>query len=165
MEARFVDAFRNAAVPWRVIRLCTERARALYGADHPFATQRFRTDGRTIFAEIARRAGEAILDLARSQLAFARVICQSLYARYRLRGWRHPARWWPLGRQTPIVLDPARSFGQPIVRARRSADRGACRCGRCRGLGRQGRPAVPGAAATVQAAGRFEQRAADRLAA
>lgn len=25
-----------------------------------------------------------------------------------------PARWWPLGRGKAILVDPARSFGQPI---------------------------------------------------
>ena len=25
------------------------------------------------------------------------------------------ARWWPLGRQVPVVLDPALRFGAPIV--------------------------------------------------
>jgi hypothetical protein len=37
MEARFVDAFRKAAVPWRVIRLGAERARELCGGEHPFS--------------------------------------------------------------------------------------------------------------------------------
>jgi uncharacterized protein (DUF433 family) len=116
MEARFINAFRKADVQWRVIRLCAERARELYGADHPFATQRFRTDGRTIFAEVAGRAGELqLLDLVKSQLAFARIIGPSLYAGIDFSDRDIPARWWPLGRQTPIVLDPARSFGQPIV--------------------------------------------------
>ncbi len=116
MEARFIDAFRKADVPWRVIRLCAERARELCHADHPFSTQRFRTDGRTIFAEIVDQAGEPpLLDLAKSQFAFARVIAPSLYAGIEFSDRDMPARWWPLGRQTPVVLDTARSFGQPIV--------------------------------------------------
>lgn len=116
MEARFIDAFRRAAVPWRVIRLCAERARELCGAEHPFATQRFRTDGRTIFAEIVDKAGEPqLLDLVKSQLAFGRVIGPSLYAGIEFSNRDVPVRWWPLGRQTAVVIDPARSFGQPIV--------------------------------------------------
>src|SRR5215469_6545971 len=31
IEARFVDAFRKAAVPWPVIRRCAEQARELVG--------------------------------------------------------------------------------------------------------------------------------------
>ncbi len=116
MEARFVDAFREASVPWRVIRLCAERARGLSAGDHPFSSQRFRTDGRTIFAEVIDQAGETqLLDLVKSQFAFARVIGPSLYAGIEFSDRDMPVRWWPLGRQALIVIDPARSFGQPIV--------------------------------------------------
>jgi len=116
MEARFVDAFREASVPWRVIRLCAERARELSAGDHPFSSQRFRTDGRTIFTEVIDQAGETqLLDLVKSQFAFARVIGPSLYAGIEFSESDTPARWWPLGRQALIVIDPARSFGQPIV--------------------------------------------------
>jgi uncharacterized protein (DUF433 family) len=116
MEARFVDAFCAASVPWRVIRLCAERAREITGADHPFSSRRFRTDGRSIFAEVVDQAGEKqLLDGAKNQLAFGRVIGPSLYAGVEFSVDDVPARWWPIGRQETVVLDPARSFGQPIV--------------------------------------------------
>jgi uncharacterized protein (DUF433 family) len=116
MEARFVDAFRAASVPWRVIRLCAERAREISGSDHPFSSRRFRTDGRTVFAEVVDQAGERqLLDLAKNQLAFARVIGPSLYAGIEFSVDDVPARWWPMGQQATVVIDPTRSFGQPIV--------------------------------------------------
>jgi len=116
IEARFVDAFRKWSVPWRVIRLCAERARSLIGSDHPFSSQRFRTDGRTIFAETVDESGEEqLLDLARSQLAFARIIGPSLYEGIEFSERDMPVRWWPMGEQAPVVIDPTRSFGQPIV--------------------------------------------------
>ena len=166
MEARFIDAFRKADVAWRVIRLCAERARELCGTDHPFATQRFRTDGRTIFAEIAGQAGEArLLDLVRSQFAFGRIIGPSLYAGIDFSNRDTPARWWPLGRQAPIVLDPARSFGQPIV-----STGGVPTIVLAEAVAAEGSIAkvarlyqVPPQA--VHAAVRFEQRASERLAA
>jgi helix-turn-helix protein len=99
MEARFVDAFCEASVPWRVIRLCAERAREITGSDHPFSSRRFRTDGRTVFAEVVDKAGEKqLLDLAKNQLAFARVIGPSLYAGIEFSVDDMPARWWPIGR-------------------------------------------------------------------
>lgn len=166
MEARFIDAFRKADVPWRVIRLCAERARELCGTDHPFATQRFRTDGRTIFAEIAGKAGEAqLLDLAKSQLAFARIIGPSLYAGIDFSDRDTPTRWWPAGRQTPIVLDPARSFGQPIV-----STRGVPTAVLADAVAAEGSVAKVArlyrvAPQSVHAAVRFEQRGSERLAA
>jgi len=116
IEARFVDAFRQAHVPWTVIRLCAEKARMLMDSDHPFSSRRFRTDGRTIFAEIVDQAGEKqLLDLAKSQLAFGRIIGPSLYTGIEFSNRDTPARWWPLGRDIPVVIDPARAFGQPIL--------------------------------------------------
>ena len=116
MEARFVDAFRAASIPWRVIRLCAERAREVTGRDHPFSSRCFRTDGRTIFADVVDHAGEQqLLDLAKNQLAFARVIGPSLYAGLEFSVDDMPARWWPMGEKREIVIDPKRSFGQPIV--------------------------------------------------
>jgi uncharacterized protein (DUF433 family) len=116
IEARFVDAFRRASVPWPVIRRCAEQARALSGSDHPFSSQRFRADGRTIFAEVVDQTGERqFLDPAKSQFAFARIIGASLYAGIEFSDRDMPVRWWPLGRDTPVVIDPTRAFGQPIV--------------------------------------------------
>jgi uncharacterized protein (DUF433 family) len=116
IEARFVDAFCRASVPWPVIRRCAEQARALIGSDHPFSSRRFRTDGRSIFADVVDKAGEQqLLDLAKSQFAFGRVIGPSLYSGIEFSESDMPARWWPLGQETPVVIDPERSFGQPIV--------------------------------------------------
>jgi len=166
MEARFVDAFRKAAVPWRVIRLGAERARELCRTDHPFSSQRFRTDGRTIFAEIVDQAREpALLDLVKNQFAFARIIGPSLYAGIEFSNRDMPVRWWPLGRNTPVVVDPARSFGQPIVSTAGiptavladavAAEGSVAKAARLFRMSPQ----------AVNAALRFEQRLADRLAA
>jgi uncharacterized protein (DUF433 family) len=103
-------------VSWRIVRLCAERAREIAGTNHPFSSQRFRTDGRTIFAEVVDQAGEKqFLDLVKSQLAFARVIGPSLYAGMEFSDRDTPVRWWPMGQQNTVVIDPERSFGQPIV--------------------------------------------------
>lgn len=116
MEVRFVDAFCEAGVPWRVIRLAAERARNLYGGTHPFSTHRFSTDGRTIFAEALQKSRDAaLLDLVKSQYAFHRVISPSLYSGFDFGNENIVQRWWPLGKGRRVVLDPARAFGQPIV--------------------------------------------------
>jgi hypothetical protein len=120
MEARFIDAFRKADVAWRVIRLCAERACQLCGGDHPFATQRFRIDGRTIFAEIAGQAGEELA-------------C--------VRPHHRPDR-----PANPIVLDPRRSFGQPIVSTGGVPTAVIADAVTAEGFAREGRAAVSGAA-------------------
>ncbi len=49
IELRFIKAFVDAGVGLKAIRNCIDEARASVESDYPFATRRFRTDGRTIF--------------------------------------------------------------------------------------------------------------------
>jgi uncharacterized protein (DUF433 family) len=116
MEVRFVDAFLQAGVSWRTIRLAAQRAREILDLDHPFSTRRFQTDGHSIFAEVLRESGEhQLLDLAKNQYAFRRVISPSLYSGMDFDLMDRAARWWPMGKGRGVVVDPSRQFGQPIV--------------------------------------------------
>jgi uncharacterized protein (DUF433 family) len=116
MEVRFIDAFRRAGVSWRTIRLAAERATMLFNRNHPFSTQRFRSDGKSIFAELVRETGEKmLLELARSQFAFEQILSPSLYTGLDFSVHDEVVRWWPMPRRKGIVIDPQRSFGQPIV--------------------------------------------------
>lgn len=116
IEIRFVDAFRSHGVSWKTIRLAAECAHNLYSQAHPFATKSFRTDGRTIFAEIIEKTGEkSLLDIVRNQYAFQKIIDKSLYKGIEFSDDGVTQRWWPLGKRKSVVIDPARSFGQPIT--------------------------------------------------
>jgi uncharacterized protein (DUF433 family) len=115
IELRFVRAFRDAGLGLKTIRACFERAVEEVDDARPFSTQRFRTDGKTIFLEITHdvREGE-LIDLRRRQSVFHRLVAPSL------RGLEFDAdivaRWFPLGTtRKSIVVDPARAFGRPIV--------------------------------------------------
>jgi uncharacterized protein (DUF433 family) len=115
IEVQFVNAFRQEGVSWKTIRIAAEHARELTGATHPFASSRFVSDGRTIFAEIAVRShNRELLDLRNNQMAFRRVLLPSLRAKLDL-GTDGVQRLWPLGKRKPVVIDPQRQFGQPIT--------------------------------------------------
>lgn len=116
IEVQFVHAFHREGVSWKTIRIAATRAREITGSDHPFATRAFVTDGRTIFAEIAQRTGNReLLDLRNDQMAFRRILLPSLRSRLDL-GAEGVQRLWPLGKRRPVVIDPARQFGQPVSR-------------------------------------------------
>jgi uncharacterized protein (DUF433 family) len=118
MEIRFVSAFLDIGVSWPTVRLAASRAKDLFGQTHPFSTKRFRTDGKTIFAELLDEHAEpALLDLVKTQYAFRRVVKPSLYAGLDFTHHDTVLRWWPMGRQKSVLIDPARAFGQPIVKA------------------------------------------------
>jgi uncharacterized protein (DUF433 family) len=118
MEIRFVHAFRKHGVTWRVIRAAAARARTLYQKDHPFSTQRFRTDGRRIFWETLEESGETkLLDLVHDQYAFHQIIASTLYAGLEFSPQDEVTRWFPMWPKRQVVLDPQRAFGRPILDA------------------------------------------------
>jgi len=55
IELRFVKTFRDLGVGLTTIRDCYRRAVDEIHDDRPFSTQRFRTDGKTIFLEITEK--------------------------------------------------------------------------------------------------------------
>lgn len=116
LEVRFLEAFRRYGVSLRVIRLASRRAQEFLGRTHPFSTRIFKTDGRTILAEIARGTGDPLLlDLVKDQFEFKRIVDPYLYQGIEYDDLHEPMRWWPLGDDRHVVVDPERSFGRPIV--------------------------------------------------
>jgi uncharacterized protein (DUF433 family) len=116
IEVRFVDAFRSHGVSWKTLRLAAERASEILQDPHPFSTRRFKTDGRKIFAELVSETGEELLlDLVKSQYGFRQIIGPYLYEGLEFDDSKGAVRWYPLPGSRRVVIDPAVSFGQPIV--------------------------------------------------
>jgi uncharacterized protein (DUF433 family) len=114
IELRFVHAFVEAGLDLRIIRSCLEQARAAVQDPRPFSTRRFRTDGRTIFLDTLKATGETeLLDLKRGQFVIRSVI-ERTFRDLDLDD-AVVARWRPFGGKDTIVIDPQRSFGQPIA--------------------------------------------------
>jgi uncharacterized protein (DUF433 family) len=112
-ETRFVDAFLRFGVPWNELRAAARNAAELLDTSHPFSTMKFRTDGRRIFADVTEESGDShLLQLRDKQHVFRRVIEPSL--RGLEFGDEFVRRWWPLGQNRRIVIDPQRTFGTPI---------------------------------------------------
>jgi uncharacterized protein (DUF433 family) len=114
IELRFVKAFRDIGLGLPTIRACYERAAEEVHDDRPFSTQRFRTDGRTIFLEITEGLHEPkLVDLRHRQSVFRTIVEPSL------KDLEFDAsavsRWYPLGvNRKSVIVDPARAFGRPI---------------------------------------------------
>jgi uncharacterized protein (DUF433 family)/DNA-binding transcriptional MerR regulator len=114
IELRFVNAFAEAGVGLKAIRNCLELAREVVGNDRPFSTSRFRTDGRTIFLDsIVKSGDEQLLDLKKRQFGFKPLIERS-FKDLDLED-DEVSRWRPFKGRSTIVVDPERSFGQPII--------------------------------------------------
>jgi uncharacterized protein (DUF433 family)/DNA-binding transcriptional MerR regulator len=115
IELRFVKAFRDIGLALPAIRECYHRAAEEVQDQRPFSTQKFRTDGKTIFLEITEGIQEAkLVDLRRRQNVFRTIVEPSL--KDLEFDASAVARWFPLGiARKSIVIDPTRAFGRPIA--------------------------------------------------
>jgi hypothetical protein len=115
IEVRFIRHFLRAGVSWRAIRLAAAEARhELLGEDD--LRLRFSTDGVTVFAQALADDGDRrARDLVANQYVLLHILGQSIKAEFDLDASELIRAWHPR-RETPLVLlDPRRSFGQPIV--------------------------------------------------
>ena len=113
MELRTANHLMEAGLSAQAVRRAIEIAQEMIGDERPLSTTRFRTDGRSIFLRMAEEGDEVkILDLFKRQYVFAKVIEKSL-KNVEFDGIA-PARWRAGPPRSGVVIDPARSFGQPI---------------------------------------------------
>lgn len=113
MEIRFVAAFIEQGVTWRTMRLAHAAAKVQLDSDHPFCTHRFATDGRHILQQEVEVAGDRrFTDIVTNQREFDSIVTPFLLE---LEFDDGVLRWWPLGQNRAVVLDPSRNLGQPIV--------------------------------------------------
>ena len=114
IELKIVKAFLDQGVSLQTVRKCLQEARAITDDTHPFTTTRFKSDGETIFLDQVDEAGaEKTLDLKRRQYVIRKMIEQS-FKDLDLTD-RTVASWRPFNGKKSIIIDPLRSFGQPIA--------------------------------------------------
>ena len=118
MELRVIHQFLELGVSLQMIRKVTDKARILLRTDYPYSTRLFRTDGRTIFADLEGEAPEALLEVISDQWVFEDVIGPSLHdLDYpNEKEASSPHQWWVAGRDRQIIVDPRRAFGMPVIR-------------------------------------------------
>lgn len=115
LEIRAVDAFISAGVSWKDLRRIHTAARQWLGTAHPFCTNRFATDGHTIFMELREKNhGVMLWDMRDVQRVFDKVI-RPFLKNVEFDNGKVPQRWWPRGKNRQVALDPRRSFGHPII--------------------------------------------------
>jgi uncharacterized protein (DUF433 family) len=122
MELRFVALFVGAGVKLREIRKIMDEVRDTLAHPHPFATKTvFKTDGRKIVAEIARKNGvDHIYDLRSRNYEMKVVMMKSLKDDVVYDPAGDALSWRPRPKIAPHVIVHRRlSFGHPILRESR----------------------------------------------
>lgn len=124
MEARVIAAFYKHGVQIQTVRKAIEQAKNEFGIERPFATRKFQTDGKKIFLDIINEIQRSnpldsrdkiYLDIISSQLQFSSIIKPALKDVEFENNLA--SRWWPLGKNKTVVVDPSRSLGKPINNA------------------------------------------------
>ncbi|MFN0010929.1 MAG: hypothetical protein ACKVS8_04710 [Phycisphaerales bacterium] len=113
IEIRLIEEFLKFGVSWKELRHAARAGAELLKTDYPFASMKFKTDGRQIFADIkANGRARELVHIRKRQQVFRSVIEPAL------RGVQFDSsravRWWPLGTTGRVVIDPLVCFGKPV---------------------------------------------------
>jgi uncharacterized protein (DUF433 family) len=115
LEARVASAFIATGLSPQKVRLAIDLAKEVVG-DRPLSTSWLKTDGRAVFLRVVRETGGEpdLMNLFNKQYTFNAVVERSIRD-VEFEG-PLPNIWWPLGKRSGVLVDPQRSFGQPIER-------------------------------------------------
>lgn len=119
MELRFVATFVKAGVGLREIRNIMKDVRDTLEHPHPFATKTvFKTDGKKVVAEIARKNGvENIYDLRTKNYEMRVVVLRSLMDDVIYDPQGEAVSWRPRPKLAPnVIVHPHFAFGRPILK-------------------------------------------------
>jgi uncharacterized protein (DUF433 family) len=112
VEITAIGGLKAMGFSLKQIRAVVENCQQILGVARPLTTLRFKTDGREIFVD----RGESLLEIGRrkGQMAWAQVLDPFLATLdYNAEGVAR--RWWPQGRNMPVVIDPEFGFGFPVI--------------------------------------------------
>lgn len=119
LEIVVVSRFRYKRVTLDRLRRAHRFARDRFGLEYPFASQRLKTDGRHVLQEFEKaEPGSTLLALDQSgQLTLpggvVHVIDTVDFDE------ELALRWYPMGKDVPIVIDPEYGAGRPTIPHRR----------------------------------------------
>lgn len=122
IEAVALSAFRTAGVPMQRVRRALDYIAKEIDVSHLLASERLLTDGLDLIYEFERKTGDSVglVNISRGgQKAFEQVIASYLHELEWGRD-RFASRWWPGSARPgegPIVVDPRRGFGSPVIAA------------------------------------------------
>ncbi|MCU0625314.1 MAG: DUF433 domain-containing protein [Gemmatimonadaceae bacterium] len=117
VELLFIQGLLKAGLSWPKVREASRTAAELLSNEpHPFATRRWFFDAASLYVELGETHNDRMLvEIGKgSQIAMEAVLRPYLQQiDFGIGGVAE--RWYPQGRGTPVVVDPARAFGMPVT--------------------------------------------------
>lgn len=113
IELFTVAELRRLGVTMKTLRRNREELAHRFSTAYPFALRGLLTDGRRLLKELGK---ETLLELGSGgQSAFQSIIAPFCYRIDFDDSSQLAARYFPLGREVPIVVSPAHAFGRPVI--------------------------------------------------
>lgn len=117
IDLLFVKRFLEHGISLQKLRQALEEVEKILGGHH-FAQRGFWTDGRNIFLDLKKSEGEAtalLQLLSGGQWVIAPIIKHTAKQIQFHRESGFALRWFPLGSDKPVVIDPRVMFGAPSI--------------------------------------------------
>ncbi len=112
VEIAAIGRLKEVGFSLRMIREIVRNCQEILGVPRPLATLRFKMGGREIFVD----RGDVLLEVGRKKRMQAwNEVLKPFLQELDYDANQLVARWWPLGRSTPVVIDPQYGFGFPVV--------------------------------------------------
>ncbi len=117
IEVIAIGALKQAGFSLPTIRRIVHTCQEMLGVPRPLVTLQFKIGGKDIFVD----HGDALLEVGRKKgnqawheflSPFLKTLDYTTDAGLTPQVAR---RWWPMGREVPIVVDPAFGFGRPAI--------------------------------------------------
>lgn len=115
VEIQFVAHFKKSGISLQSIRKTIGRATEMVEQSYPLSSTKFKTDGKRILADVLdEQERRLVFDLYTGQLLLS-FMWDRLYDALEYSEYDELLRWWPLGKNRRVLIDPRRSFGRPIT--------------------------------------------------
>ncbi|MEW5876243.1 MAG: hypothetical protein AB1752_13825 [Candidatus Zixiibacteriota bacterium] len=117
VDLLFVKAFLDQGVSLQRLRQALNEAETILGRSR-FAHKDFWTSGRNVYLQVRNHEGALLQLLSGGQWTLAGIIQETGRQLDFDRQTGITERWFPLGREVPVVLDPMICFGAPAIHRR-----------------------------------------------
>lgn len=115
IDLLFVKQFLDYGIPLQRLRLALAEAQRLVGGHH-FAQRIFFTDGKNVYMEICEKGSDALIELlSDGQWVIAPIIKEIAHQIDFEKKSGLAEKWYPLGREGHVVLNPRVSYGAPTI--------------------------------------------------
>jgi uncharacterized protein (DUF433 family) len=116
VELLYIRAFERAGVSWKLIKDAAGVAARMFSTRHPFALRQVYVDPGSVYGSVQEEDGsESLVQLVgHGQHAMPQLVKPYL-EQIDFGADDVARRWWPMGRDGGVVVDPNFAFGHPII--------------------------------------------------